>query len=129
MPGNMFNDDEFGDYLIYATWPEYRVFFDGRSDMYGEKWGGQYLKVVAVRPGWEQIVDENNFSWIFIGAGAPLSAILREKTNWQLVYADKVAHILAKRTPENRAVLDKYPDVKPVDTSEKLKLPISKNPS
>ena len=33
--GNMFNNDEFGDYLIYAAYPQYRVFFDGRSDMYG----------------------------------------------------------------------------------------------
>jgi hypothetical protein len=114
MPGKMFNDDEFGDYLIYATWPEYKVFFDGRSDMYGEKWGGEYLKIVSIQPGWEQTVDENNFGWIFIGAKTPLSTILLEKKNWQLVYADKLAHILAKRTPENRAVLDKYPDVKPV---------------
>ena len=31
--GNMFNNDEFGDYIIYEAYPEYRVFFDGRSDM------------------------------------------------------------------------------------------------
>jgi len=36
LSGNMFNEDEFGDYLIYAAWPEYKVFFDGRSDIYGE---------------------------------------------------------------------------------------------
>ncbi|MRS01606.1 hypothetical protein EG832_00005, partial [bacterium] len=35
IPGNMFNNDEFGDYVIYAAWPRYKVFFDGRSDMYG----------------------------------------------------------------------------------------------
>src|SRR3989304_2622005 len=34
LPGNMFNEDEFGDFIIYAAWPEYRVFFDGRIDTY-----------------------------------------------------------------------------------------------
>jgi len=27
LDGKMFNDDEFGDYIIYAAWPQYKVFF------------------------------------------------------------------------------------------------------
>jgi hypothetical protein len=45
IPGNMFNNDEFGDYLIYAAYPQYRVFMDGRSDMYGVDHVRQYIKV------------------------------------------------------------------------------------
>ena len=29
--GNMFNNDEFGDYIIYAASNDYKVFFDGRN--------------------------------------------------------------------------------------------------
>ena len=32
--GNMFNNDEFGDYIIYSAWPKYKAFIDGRTDMY-----------------------------------------------------------------------------------------------
>ena len=45
--GNMFDNDEFGDYIIYAAWPEYRVFFDGRSDMYGVDIIKEYQKVAS----------------------------------------------------------------------------------
>ena len=118
IPGKMFNDDEFGDYLIYAAWPEYKVFFDGRSDMYGEAWGSQYLNVVTMRPGWEEVFEKNNFSWVFIGAEAPLSSVLLEKKNWRLIYADTVADIFVKQIPENHLLIDKYPNVKPIRKRE-----------
>src|SRR5438093_697135 len=118
IPGKMFNDDEFGDYLIYAAWPEYKVFFDGRSDMYGEAWGSQYLNVVTMRPGWEEVFEKNNFSWVFIGAEAPLSSLLLEKKNWRLIYADTVADIFVKQIPENHLLIDKYPNVKPIRKRE-----------
>jgi hypothetical protein len=116
LPGKMFNDDEFGDYLIYAAWPEYRVFFDGRSDMYGEIWGAQYMKVATLQPDWEKIIEKHDFGWIFSPAASPLSTILLENKNWHLVYADKVAEIFIKKIPENRFLINKYPDVKPVDS-------------
>src|SRR5438093_2223947 len=65
--GNMFNNDEFGDYLIYAAWPQYKVFFDGRSDMYGETWGKQYLKIANLQPGWERTLAKNHMTWIIAG--------------------------------------------------------------
>ena len=111
LSGRMFNDDEFGDYVIYAAWPEYKVFFDGRSDMYGERWGKQYLAILKLQPGWEDIIAKNHFTWIFCGAGTPLSMVLMENKNWHLIYADKVAAIFVKDIPEYRSLIDKYPHV------------------
>jgi len=116
--GNMFSDDEFGDYVIYAAWPEYKVFIDGRSDMYGSTWGSQYLKVVTVQPDWEKIIEKNNITWVFSSATSSLSSILLEKKDWHLVYADKVANIFVKEIPVNRRLMEKYPDVKPVVLNE-----------
>jgi len=112
--GKVFNDDEFGDYLIYAAWSQYKVFFDGRSDMYGEFWGEQYTAVTRLKPNWEEVTEKNNFSWIFFGAKTPLSLLLLEKKSWRLIYADKVANIFVKDIPENRALIAKYPNVRPV---------------
>jgi hypothetical protein len=112
--GKVFNDDEFGDYMIYAAWPQYRVFFDGRSDMYGDFWGEQYAAIARVRPNWEEVIEKNNFSWIFFPANRPLSTLLLEKKNWRLIYADKVANVFVKDVPENRTLIAKYPNVRPV---------------
>ena len=35
--GNTFTHDGFGDYLIYAAWPQYRVFIDGRTYLYDHR--------------------------------------------------------------------------------------------
>ncbi len=53
--GNMFNDDEFGDYIIYRAYPQYKVFIDGRADIYGNEKIQDYLNVVNLRPGWEKV--------------------------------------------------------------------------
>jgi hypothetical protein len=110
--GNMFNNEEFGDYIIYAAWPDYKVFFDGRSDMYGESWGRQYLNVANIQPGWEKVIDDNDISWVIYNSGAPLSTLLLENKSWQLIYSDGVADIFVKRTAEHRHLIDKYTDIR-----------------
>ena len=113
LKGNMFNDEEFGDYVIYSAWPQYKVFFDGRSDMYGETWGNQYMKVATLQPDWQKVIDKNGFGWMFLPTGSSLSTMLLENKNWHLIYADKVAEIFVKDIPDNRVLINKYPDVKP----------------
>jgi len=71
-----------------------------------------------MRPGWEEVFEKNNFSWVFIGAEAPLSSVLLEKKNWRLIYADTVADIFVKQIPENHLLIDKYPNVKPIRKRE-----------
>jgi hypothetical protein len=117
--GRMFNDDEFGDYVIYAAWPQYKVFFDGRSDMYGETWGGEYTKLVRLHPDWERVLERNRFSWVFLPAASPLAVVLLRDENWHLIYADTVAHIFVKKTPEHAGLVAKYPSVKPTRAAAK----------
>jgi hypothetical protein len=107
----MFNNDEFGDYFIYALWPKYRVFMDGRSDMYGEKLGGAYLKVANVLPGWKEILSRNSVSWVVFDTRSALTAALADDIGWQPIYSDNVATILVKKDKTNKALLAKYPAV------------------
>jgi hypothetical protein len=123
LKGNMFNNDEFGDYIIYAAWPEYKVFFDGRSDMYGEKIGNEYLKITQIKSGWEDVLKKYDVNWIIFHTKWSLSSVLIEKRDWKLIYSDKVANIFVRNIPENQPLIDKYPDVKPVvveDDEEKI---------
>jgi hypothetical protein len=110
--GNMFNNDEFGDYIIYAAWPRYRVFFDGRSDMYGAERLREYLSIVNVNPGWEKVIQKYDIKWIIYNANSVLSAFLMQRSDWRLIYADKVANIFVKNISANRSIINKYPDVK-----------------
>jgi hypothetical protein len=117
--GNMFNNDEFGDYIIYAAWPEYKVIFDVRSDMYGEERGKEYFKVIRIENGWDKVLKKYNINWIIYNANSTLANFLLQRNDWKLIYADKVANIFVKNTPENQSLIKKYPDVKQVIVEDK----------
>ena len=117
--GNIFNNDEFGDYLIYAAYPQYRVFIDGRSDMYGTEKIKEYLKITSLGSGWEKILEKYNIGWIFFDANSALSRTLYEKNGWRLIYADNVANIFVKEREEYQDLIKKYGNVTPVANDEK----------
>jgi hypothetical protein len=118
IPGHMFNNDEFGDYIIYAAWPEYKVLFDGRSDMYGVERMKEYFKVIRLEQGWDQVLNDYDINWFIYPAKSALSTFLLQRDEWKLIYADKIANIFVKNTPKNYHLINKYPDVKPVIIDE-----------
>ncbi len=111
--GNMFNNDEFGDILIYSAFPRYKVFFDGRSDMYGNEMIKEYRKVSEFKPGWEEIIAKYKIQWIFFDNDSPLSRFLVAKEDWKLIYSDSVANIFVKNIPEYEYLIEKYKGVRP----------------
>jgi hypothetical protein len=106
--GNMFNNDEFGDYLIYACWPRYKVFFDGRSDMYGTDRLQEYLRVRSFKAGWEATLDKYKINWIFFDTDSALVRFLQERNDWKMIYQDKVASIFVKNAPQNMLLIGKF---------------------
>jgi len=115
IPGNMFNNDEFGDYMIYAAWPEYKVFFDGRSDMYGAERIKEYYKLTNIEPGWQDILKKYDINWVIYDDKSTLSQFLLQRDDWKLIYADKVANIFIKNKTENLVWIEKYRNIKPDD--------------
>jgi hypothetical protein len=110
--GNMFNNDGFGDYLVYAAWPQYRVFVDGRQDMYGPQRLREYDAVIRVAPGWDKIVEKYRIEWIFFDTNSALSVHLSRDPDWHLIFADNVASIFVRRNSLNQHVSEKFSGAK-----------------
>jgi hypothetical protein len=108
LEGNMFNNDEFGDYVIYAAWPRYRVFFDGRSDMYGTAILKEYMQVTGFEDGWEKTLDKYRINWIFFNSDSRFTRFLKERKDWVLIYQDKIAAIFIRNIPRNRSIIERY---------------------
>lgn len=102
LTGHPFNDDEFGDYLIYAAWPRYRVFFDGRGDMYGADRMRDYLEMTRVGPRFDQVVARYDFDWAFVRADSTLASYLALRDDWRSVYTDPLAAIFVRDGGEPR---------------------------
>jgi hypothetical protein len=109
--GNIFNHDEFGDYMIFAAWPQYRVFIDGRSDMYGANRVNDYRKIANGQPEWQETIDKYNISWVFFDPRSPIAAILKSQKNWSLIYTDEVASIFVRNNPQHQSLIDRYSKV------------------
>lgn len=111
LKGNVYNNDEFGDLLIYYLWPQYKVFFDGRGDMYGAKLLKEYLKVEGLEEGWEDVFKKYQISWVFFYTKTALSYALSKDPDWRLIYSDKLASIFVRNSSENAPLIQKYAGV------------------
>jgi hypothetical protein len=111
IPGNTFTHDGFGDYLIYAAWPRYKVFIDGRTDMYGADRIREYLALARALPGWRETLDEYSINAILFDTDSTLAGILAEDKLWHLIYSDPLASIFLRKEPRNQHLVDKYSQV------------------
>jgi len=106
--GNMFNNDEIGDYVIYWLYPRYKVFVDGRLDMYGEPILKEYFKVAAIEQGWKDVLDKYDINYVFYYTDSVLVRHLLTDAGWRQIYADNVASIFLRNTPENAETIARY---------------------
>ena len=90
----LFAPDKFGGYLIYRSQGARKVFFDGRSDLYGAEFLKQYSRMVQVRPGWREYWESYHFTHALVPNDYPLIPAL-EELGWKAVYQDQTVTLLA----------------------------------
>lgn len=94
----VFTTDQWADYLIYRFYPHQKVFFDGRSDFYGEKIGNQYVQLTGGEWQWRQILDRNHFRYVLIPTKKPLASLLKISPDWRLISDDGLS-VLFEHAP------------------------------
>jgi hypothetical protein len=96
--GKMYNGYLWGGYILYRMWPEQTTFIDARTDFFGEKLLREYLTVNNMNPGWEDILDKYDVSWIFIPKqGVFYNYLISAKNKtWHLIYEDDLAVIFRR---------------------------------
>ena len=112
LSGNMFNPSEFGGYLIYSLFPDYKVFVDGRVDMYGESFMKQYARLEDLKPDWREVLDRHQVNWIICHTYYKLATLLSATRDWKLIYSDETASIFVRDVPENQPLIHRFPNVK-----------------
>ena len=108
LPGRMFNSFNWGGYLIYSLYPEWKVSIDGRTQAYGDKFLTDYSAIWELSMGWEKRFKEHKINFILWPAKTPLTEIFLLINDWKLIYFDEVAVIFIKDIPQNRGIIRKY---------------------
>jgi hypothetical protein len=93
--GNMFNPFDWGGYISFTLWPEYRVFIDSQGDVYGEAFIREYEQVITLKPGWQDVLDTYQVDWAMVPSRWPLANALAYD-GWDEIYADNTAIILRR---------------------------------
>lgn len=100
-PGNILNNYEWGGFLIWE-YPEKKTFIDGRMTSWridGESILKEYLEIKNLNDrNWKQKLADYQINTVFIDPSAPLGNALREDTNWEIVYEDKISVVFIKKT-------------------------------
>ena len=90
LAGPLFNDYNWGGYLIWRLGPQTRVFIDGRGDDLYTRPGvlRGYLDVIQLKSKTEAILDQYNIQTVLIQKDTPLTRYLLATGTWRSSYDD-----------------------------------------
>ncbi len=95
----LLSTDQWGDYLVYRFYPEFKTFIDGRSDFYDPAIRDEYVALMNGRWGWQQILDKHGFEAALLPADWALASTLKIDPGWRLVYDDGEALFFERAAP------------------------------
>ena len=93
--GHVFNEFDWGGYLLLKLWPRHQIFMDGHTHIYGEALTREYEQVVALGDGWQNVLDKYPIEWAIIHTESGISKALQEN-GWKVLYKDETAVILRR---------------------------------
>jgi hypothetical protein len=96
-PQPLYNEYHWGGYLIWKLYPDYRVFIDGRADVYGDAFFEEFMATHAGESHWRESLDKYGVRTVLISPDSALASLLRQDQSWQNVFEDRQAVIFTKR--------------------------------
>jgi hypothetical protein len=102
VPGPMFNNYNFGGYLVWSRGPEQKVFIDGRGDVY-ERGGvlADYVHIADLKPGAFAVLRGYGIQSCLLKHDEALATVLSASPDWRRVYSDNLAAIFIRTRPWN----------------------------
>jgi hypothetical protein len=94
--GKMFNSYNWGGYLMYHA-PQYPVYIDGRTDLYGNK-VLEYVDIAFANEGWQERLDREGIDVVVVESASPLADELRGNPGWYTAHGDEVASVFTRLT-------------------------------
>ena len=92
----VFNDANWGPYLIFALGPSHKVFIDGRYDIY--EYSGvfqDYLSIIHVAPGTSALLEKYRVDSCLVPREGSLATLLAATPGWKPIYEDNLSIIYA----------------------------------
>ena len=98
-PAPMLNHYNWGGYFIWKLYPNYRVYIDGRADLYGDTFMNNLAAVYYLKgDAWQSDFTRWGIRTVALPPDAPLATALRALPEWETIYSDKQAIVLSRKS-------------------------------
>ena len=97
--GPLYHSLNWGGYFIYALTPLYKVYIDGRTQLYSRKFWEANDRIRFGRSDWESQLDKTGARTVVWKKDDPLASLLQLSPHWTLAWSDKHVVIFVKCTP------------------------------
>ena len=108
LPQPIFNEYDWGGYLIWKLYPRYRVFIDGRADVYGDQLIEEFFRIHDGTKDWRNLLDHYGIQAVIVSPDAAIASLLREDKGWRNVFEDGQTAIFT-RVGTKRSQLSCFP--------------------
>jgi hypothetical protein len=98
-PPRIFVYYDWGGYAIWNLYPKYRVFVDGRADLYGDDLLRQFKTAIRLRTGWRDVLDSWQVQTVLVPSSSALAQALLLDPNWHAAFQDSQAIVLFRSHP------------------------------
>jgi hypothetical protein len=96
-PAPILNHYNWGGYFIWRLYPEYRVYIDGRADLYGDAFMDDLATTYYLRGDlWRRTFEKWGIRTVVLPPDAPVVTALQSLPDWKTVYSDSHAVVLTK---------------------------------
>ncbi len=112
--GNILNNFDWGEYLIWYSEPQSRVFVDGRYELvYPDALLLEYLKFLYGLPGGEKLLDRYPHDFVLAKLQTGAYRLVSADSRWRLIYRDSFSALFARSSvrPPDHAEVPVSPDV------------------
>lgn len=96
LKGTLFNNYDWGGYLLWTRFPDNTIFIDGRSDVYEDRVLPEYMRITKLKPDAYDLLLKYNPQYILLKPDAPVNHLIKTKGDWIEIYKDDIA-VLYKR--------------------------------
>jgi hypothetical protein len=100
-PGNVYSHFEWGEYLSWSAAPRYRIFMDGRIEIYPEDVWQQYTAVTSGSSGWDDILNHYRVDYLILDADyhgqTGLLERVAESPAWQRTFQSRSAVLFVRK--------------------------------
>lgn len=95
--GQMLNEYNWGGYLSWML-RDYRIFIDGRTDLYGDCGINEWIHLVQAGEFWREILDGYEIGFVLLEPNRPIVGVLMDN-GWKKVYTDSLSVVVVRSAP------------------------------